>query len=125
MRFDPVFTEIRMAREEDDPSLPMGVWERPLKRADWALIEVRCKTVLTQQSKDLQIAAWLAEAWTRQHGEDQAERNDQAQKARALRFAVFDGVMGGHGAFLAAGGPAEKNAFRAVRGPGAPRAAPS
>lgn len=70
MRFDPVFTEIRLAREEDDPNLPMGVWERPLKRADWSLIEVRCKAVLSHQSKDLQIAAWLAEAWTRQHGFD-------------------------------------------------------
>ncbi len=70
MRFDPIFTEIRMAREEDDPNLPMGVWERPLKRADWSLIEVRCKTMLTHHSKDLQIAAWLMEAWTRQHGFD-------------------------------------------------------
>lgn len=68
IRFDPIFTEIRLAREEDDPNLPMGVWERPLKRADWAQIEARCKITLTQYAKDLQIAAWLAEAWTRQHG---------------------------------------------------------
>ncbi|QJE01574.1 type VI secretion system protein TssA [Massilia forsythiae] len=70
IRFDPIFTEIRLAREEDDPNLPMGVWERPLKRADWAQIEARCKTTLMHHSKDLQIAAWLAEAWTRQHGFD-------------------------------------------------------
>lgn len=70
LRYDPVFTEIRLAREEDDPSLPMGQWERPLKKADWALIETRCKTVLEHRSKDLQIAAWLAEAWTRQFGVD-------------------------------------------------------
>ena len=67
-RYDPLFTEIRLAREEDDPSLPMGQWERPLKRADWALIESRCKDMLIHRSKDLQIAAWLMEAWTRQHG---------------------------------------------------------
>ncbi|HAT33633.1 MAG TPA: type VI secretion system protein TssA [Janthinobacterium sp.] len=67
LRFDPVFTEIRLAREEDDPSLPMGQWERPLKRADWPLIESRCKAMLTSRSKDLQLAAWLLEAWTRQH----------------------------------------------------------
>jgi len=70
MRFDPVFTDIRLAREEDDPSLPMGAWERPLKKADWGAIETRCKAVLARQSKDLQIAAWLAEAWTRQYGFD-------------------------------------------------------
>jgi len=68
MRYDPTFTEIRLAREEDDPNLPMGQWERPLKRADWVLIEDRCKNMLAERSKDLQIAVWLLESWTRQHG---------------------------------------------------------
>lgn len=68
IRFDPIFTEIRLVREEDDPHLPMGVWKRPLKRADWARIEARCKDTLGSHAKDLQIAAWLAEAWCRQHG---------------------------------------------------------
>jgi type VI secretion system protein ImpA len=68
LRHDPVFTEIRLAREEDDPSLPMRQWERPLKKADWALIEQRCTTFLKARSKDLQIAAWLLESWTRQRG---------------------------------------------------------
>lgn len=68
LRFDPIFTEIRLAREEDDPSLPMGVWERTLKRADWAMIAQRCSITLTRQSKDLQIAGWLTEAWMRQTG---------------------------------------------------------
>jgi type VI secretion system protein ImpA len=70
LRYDPIFTEIRLAREEDDPSLPMGQWERPLKVADWALIESRCKPMLSKRSKDLQIAVWLMEAWTRQYGLD-------------------------------------------------------
>lgn len=70
LRYDPTFTEIRLAREEDDPSLPMGQWERPLKRADWVFIEDRCKDMLARRSKDLQIAAWLLESWTRQHGFD-------------------------------------------------------
>ncbi|WP_235953653.1 type VI secretion system protein TssA [Noviherbaspirillum galbum] len=68
MRYDPVFTEIRLAREEDDPSLPMGTWERPLKRANWPLIEEKCRDMLAHRSKDVQIAAWLLESWTRQHG---------------------------------------------------------
>lgn len=68
VRHDPVFTDIRLLREEDDPSLPMGQWERPLKRADWARIEALCTGMLAQRSKDLQIALWLAESWMRQHG---------------------------------------------------------
>ena len=70
LRYDPIFTEIRLAREEDDPSLPMGNWERPLKRADWALIEARSVAMLSSRSKDLQIAAWPLEAWVRQGGFD-------------------------------------------------------
>jgi type VI secretion system protein ImpA len=68
IRHDPLFTEIRLLREEDDPSLPMRQWERPLKRADWARIDSLCSTALAARSKDLHLAAWLAEAWTRQRG---------------------------------------------------------
>ena len=67
-RYDAVCMEIRLLREEDDPSLPMGQWERPLRRADWPLIELRCGDMLAARSKDLQIAAWLLEAWLRQRG---------------------------------------------------------
>jgi type VI secretion system protein ImpA len=68
LRHDPVFTDIRLAREEDDPSLPMGQWERPLKCADWARIAQLCRDVLATRSKDVQIAAWLVEAMLRQDG---------------------------------------------------------
>ena len=68
MRFDPVFTEIRLLREEDDPSLPMRQWERPLKLADWVGIEAHCVEMLGTRSKHLQIAVWLVEAWMRQRG---------------------------------------------------------
>lgn len=66
MRHDPAFTAIRLEREEDDPDLPMRHWERPLKRADFALIEANCRALLATRTKDLQIAAWLLEAWLRQ-----------------------------------------------------------
>jgi type VI secretion system protein ImpA len=68
IRHDPVFTEIRLLREEDDPALPMGQWERPLKCADWPRIEHLCSAMLAARSKDLQLASWLAESWTRQRG---------------------------------------------------------
>jgi type VI secretion system protein ImpA len=67
LRHDPVFMAIRLDREEDDPTLPMGQWERPLKRADWPRIEAQCIEVLRSRSKDLQIVGWLLEAWLRQH----------------------------------------------------------
>jgi len=68
LRFDPLFTEIRLEREEDDPSLPMRQWERPLKKADWAVIDKKCTEFLIRRSKDVQIAVWLAEAWLRCDG---------------------------------------------------------
>lgn len=67
-RHDPMVTEMRLLREEDDPSLPMGQWERPLKRADWAAIEQRCITLICERSKDLQTVVWLVESWMRQRG---------------------------------------------------------
>jgi hypothetical protein len=66
IRADALFTDIRLAREEDDPSLPMRQWERPLKKADWPRIEAACTEALCSRSKDLQLAAWLTESWTRQ-----------------------------------------------------------
>lgn len=68
LRHTQLFTDVRLAREEDDPNLPMGQWERPLKRADWAQIAQLCGEALSQRTKDLQLAAWLLEAWTRQQG---------------------------------------------------------
>jgi len=67
LRSEPLFTEIRLAREEDDATLSMRHWERPLKVADWSMIERRCSSAIAKQSKDLQIAAWLLEAWVRQY----------------------------------------------------------
>lgn len=69
-RYDPVIAEIRIARESDDPSLPQGEWERPLKKADWSLVASLCSQTLSERSKDLQIAAWLTEAWIHLHQVD-------------------------------------------------------
>jgi len=66
VRYDPAFLALRQARVEDDPSLPMREWERPLKKADWRAIANDC-AVLLGKSKDLQLAAWLCDAWVRQH----------------------------------------------------------
>jgi type VI secretion system protein ImpA len=68
LRFDAVYDEAKRLREEDDPTLPQGVWQRELKRADWAGLAALCTNALQSRSKDLQIAAWLTEAWLHQHG---------------------------------------------------------
>src|SRR5215212_746519 len=68
LRFDAVFDEIQKLRQEDDPILPLGVWQRELKKADWRGVERVCVDVLTTRSKDLQIAAWLTEAWLHLYG---------------------------------------------------------
>jgi len=62
LRYDAVMVQIRQAREEDDSSLPMGEWDRPLKLADWARVNALCTTVLATRSKDLQVAAWWLES---------------------------------------------------------------
>ena len=68
LRQDSIFTDIRIAREEDDPDLPMGQWSRQLKTADWSKINNICCKALIEQSKDLQLAVWLTDAWMRTEG---------------------------------------------------------
>lgn len=65
LRSDPVWQQIRDAQREDDPSLPMGEWERPLVKADWNLVASLCVEALRSRSKDFHLAVWLCEAWTR------------------------------------------------------------
>ncbi|HWM89360.1 MAG TPA: type VI secretion system protein TssA [Thermoanaerobaculia bacterium] len=77
LRFEPVYDEIKRLREEDDATLPRGVWQRELKRADWAGVAGLCGEALATRSKDLQLGAWLAEAWIHQHGFPGLERGLQ------------------------------------------------
>jgi type VI secretion system protein ImpA len=70
LRYDPVYDEIKHAREEEDDSIPQGEWKREHKVADYPLVIRKATEVLKERSKDLQIAAWLTEAWTRQEGHE-------------------------------------------------------
>ena len=63
LRYEGTYEQIRDARREDDPGLPQGVWQTELKRANWNAVEQLCAEALTSRSKDLQLAAWLLEAW--------------------------------------------------------------
>ncbi len=67
LRYEPVYDEIKQARHEE-PELPQGEWQRERKVADWPKVTKLCREALQSRSKDLQIAAWLTEAWLRLEG---------------------------------------------------------
>lgn len=62
VRDNSVYSAIREARREDDPTLPMGTWTHELKQADWARVTDIAVHALVSKTKDLQVAAWLMEA---------------------------------------------------------------
>jgi type VI secretion system protein ImpA len=68
LRYEGTYDRIMEARREDDASLAQGVWKRDLKKADWNLTSQICIEALEKRSKDLQIAAWLLEAWLHLYG---------------------------------------------------------
>lgn len=68
LRANSVYRIIADARRADDDTLPMGPWQRELKRADWDRVSALAVSALSRQSKDLQIAAWLLEAQIHKNG---------------------------------------------------------
>ncbi|AIK96381.1 type VI secretion system protein TssA [Candidatus Odyssella acanthamoebae] len=63
LRYERIYDDIRDARREDDDTVSYGIWQYDLKRSDWGRVESLCCHALVGQTKDLQIAGWLAEAW--------------------------------------------------------------
>ncbi|MYN45113.1 type VI secretion system protein TssA [Pseudoduganella sp. FT93W] len=59
---------IARARLEDDPALDQGVWVTTLRQADWPLVASRCAELIESRSKDMRLAAWLAEALAQTEG---------------------------------------------------------
>ncbi len=68
LRYADTYDTVKEARRMDDPTLPQGVWEAELKKADWNLVVKVCEEALAKKSKDLQLAAWLTEAVLNMHG---------------------------------------------------------
>lgn len=66
--YDEVYDKIKEARRQDDPNLAQGDWQTELKVAQWPQVREMAETVLSTQSKDLQVAAWLAEAMVQLKG---------------------------------------------------------
>lgn len=68
LRYSEVYQQISRMRIQEDPTLPMGEWARPLLSADWEAIEQKISLILEQQSKDLNLVVWLCEAWIHRQG---------------------------------------------------------
>ncbi len=67
LRYSGIYDEIAEARRADD-DLNQGEWKTDLKTADYAKVIDLGTSALSSQTKDLQIAVWVAEAVSRKHG---------------------------------------------------------
>lgn len=67
LRYTKVYDDIKEARRAD-ADIPQGEWQRETKSADWDKVVRLSLEALTAQTKDFQIAAWLAEALAMEKG---------------------------------------------------------
>jgi type VI secretion system protein ImpA len=67
LRYDPVYDKIKEARREEAQP-PPGMTEQDRKVSDNAQVIKLTTDLLTKKTKDLQLAAWLTEAWLKQRG---------------------------------------------------------
>lgn len=68
LAFSSEVDAIAQARQHDDPTLDQGEWAVALKEADWQFVASRCADMIATRSKDLRLAAWLAEAAAQTRG---------------------------------------------------------
>jgi len=66
--YAPIYDKIKEARRQDEDTGPAGVWARERKVADWNVVIKLGGEALATQSKDLQLAVWLAEAYFKKEG---------------------------------------------------------
>ena len=64
IRSAPEYLSILTDKEEDDSTLPMGEWERPLKKANWKKVIQKTEVLLKSETKDLELILVLLQAWT-------------------------------------------------------------
>jgi type VI secretion system protein ImpA len=82
---DLTFQQIEENRAEEDPAL---VVEGAAKAANWSAVVRECQDAIATKSKDLQLAAWLAEGLA--HTEGFAGVRDGLRLARELLQAFWD-----------------------------------
>lgn len=89
LQYSGLHDEIREARRADE-NLEQGDWKRDLKVADWRAVFHLSTQALTDKTKDLQIAAWLAEALVKVHG--LAGLRDSLKLMRGLHEQFWESV---------------------------------
>ena len=68
VRYENKYLAIMAEKNADDPNLPMGEWERPLKQTDWKRVTDIAKDLLEKETKDLEICIFLIQGWTFLYG---------------------------------------------------------
>lgn len=90
LRYEGTYDQIKEARRADE-ALEQGAWQRDLKVADWPKVIQYATEALTSKTRDLQIAAWLTEALTRNERADRlAGLRDGLQLMRGLMERFWD-----------------------------------
>ena len=67
LRYSGLYDQIAEARRADD-SAALGDWKTDLKTSDFRKVIELATAALANQTKDLQIAAWLSESLIKEHG---------------------------------------------------------
>lgn len=69
LRYDPVYAKIEEARRKEDPAVIAAMsLGRDAKLADYKTVVTIGEDALIKKTKDIQIAAWLTEAWVYREG---------------------------------------------------------
>ena len=61
------YDSLKEARREEE-ALNQGVWTRDIKVADWQKVIQVGTRILSEESKDLEVAVWLLEGLVKRHG---------------------------------------------------------
>jgi len=88
--YSPAYDKIKEARREEDEG-PQGEWRHERKVADWPLTIKLIGEALATKTKDLQLAAWLAEAMLRR--ESVAGLRETLDLIRGLIENFWDGLF--------------------------------
>ncbi|WNO11625.1 type VI secretion system protein TssA [Teredinibacter sp. KSP-S5-2] len=68
LRYEDLYFDIKKARTRDDDTLPVGIWEHDLKKAEWSRVIELAGNALAFKTKDVQLAVWLLEAGIYKYG---------------------------------------------------------
>lgn len=68
LRYEDLYFDIKKARTRDDETLPVGVWEHDLKKAEWTRVIELAGNALAVKTKDVQLSVWLLEAGIYKYG---------------------------------------------------------